>query len=377
MIEVYEGSLGGGKTLSAVRRMAEYVAAGGCVWTNITLQEWPWSCMERKRSYPGLRRYIQEVLGWEVQDGQINYFDRETLGTFHRQVPRGTAAKPVLVVFDEANEVFDSMDQQTTARETLSFLRQSRKVRIDLLFIVQVFSTANKRLRDLAEFRYLCMDMTWRRLPGTFFWWPLAQVRKIQYDRFGNYLCSHWFWKDGGLLGSYRTEEVYRDLGVKEGVQTSFVAKGEGGVMSLRWKFAIVLLCVFQAGQFVYTVISRAATKATHRGKELIAGVQPSPVSAAAPVAAPKEERQERNEAQGSGLNAGDYDVEFGRFSWWSPRPGRTTYLVSGVSYELGEWCPKGKVVFVSRNKIIVEQPGGRRLLICEGSGIQGRPKAS
>ena len=279
MIEAFVGLIGGGKSFNAVARMAEYIASGGVVCTNIELMVDPWfnhRYSDKLKSfrvpYPvcsehlhfaddqffanahGLRHFLRTKYKWELQPGQIIDLNNDQIsGALHEHLPAGTAEKPVLVVIDEAVDFFDTDDRSTANREFLTFLRYSRKLCIDIIMIAQEFTELNKRIRNQVQWVWTFKDLGTERIP----------VMRIKYPppyRF-NIACAQWSgrrfgeageepvrlqmrWKDQSVFGCYRTEELFREVKVLRDVKTNFSGSGslkpEGKKMNKWERLALV-----------------------------------------------------------------------------------------------------------------------------------------
>ena len=184
MIEVVTGRIGGGKTCMAIYRMAKYIAEGGCVYTNITLRgllvtydiETQKPCFTFASDAP-IRLFLRKRYEWEIQDGQYHLIEPESMDDgFQTVIAPGTPDKKVLIVLDEVNEWFDSLDRDKARtdkayRLTLRFLRQSRKVYTDVMFILQDFQTLNSRIRGLVGYMWICRDMEYFSVTGVRLGW--------------------------------------------------------------------------------------------------------------------------------------------------------------------------------------------------------------
>lgn len=262
MIEAFVGLIGGGKTFSAVARIAEYVASGGVVCTNIELMQEPWfnyryaDKLKRKRiDYPvdaanlhfeenkfwanagGFRQYLLDRYQWELKPGQIIDLKSDQIsGNLHEHLPAGTADKPVLVVIDEAVDWFDSEDRAEANREFLTFLRYSRKLCIDIIMIAQEFTELNKRIRNQVQWVWTFKDLGTERIP--------VFRRRYPVPWRYNIACAQWSgrrwgkdaeepvrvemrWKDQRIFGCYRTEELFREVKVLRDVKTDFSNEGK------------------------------------------------------------------------------------------------------------------------------------------------------
>ena len=206
MIEACFGVPGSGKTYYAVHRSLQYIASGGSVFSNIRFHG-----VEPVEEPKGFERYklsgssnVIEVLlknyGWDYQDGQYHYIDLDSMDSdLLSCIPRGTKSKPILLVLDEVNEWFDSLDggklkRDEKYRELFKFLRLSRHYHVDVLFLLQDFATLNARLRGLCQNIYKSTDMQRLRVPGIPFRFPFPWFLWQQYDKSGRVCVRSQTW---------------------------------------------------------------------------------------------------------------------------------------------------------------------------------------
>lgn len=266
MLEAVVGLIGGGKSCLAIYRALKYVSEGGRVYMNMRLTgalevydiethkmslvlppDAPFCCLLRKR------------YKWEYQQGQYNFLLPEDMDDgFQNVIPAGTPEKKVLVVLDEVNEWFDSLERgkassDASYRKTLRFMRQSRKVYIDVIFILQIFSTLNDRIRNLIGYVWQCRDMQYFEVAGLsvgFFLKRFFVWQKYYKDMKVAIAKPKWVVKDLEVFKCYDTTEIFGDgLGVLPAgsVQTNFA--GAGKIQTIRSKkmnplqTAILVLC--------------------------------------------------------------------------------------------------------------------------------------
>lgn len=156
MIKIIEGRIGGGKTYSATEIMAEHLAAGGSVYSNIEV------------NFKGMKKLVGLRFGCDVDPDQINLIEREDVQIWYNLIRWGVYGQSVLVVIDEAQLFYNSRDFKKTYDEhkgMLEFLTQSRKAWVDLIFITQIASNIDKQFRDLAQFRVEIRDMAHIKFP--------------------------------------------------------------------------------------------------------------------------------------------------------------------------------------------------------------------
>lgn len=231
-IEAHIGLVGGGKTYTAVVRMAMKIASGGRVATNITL------------NLPKFAKMVKIFHGWDIQEGQIQLLKTDDeIMKFWRHVPRGDIQNPVFIVIDEASEWLDSGNQRTNEqKEFYSFLRQSRKMGHDVMFITQDLKFLDTRIRALILYTWTFRDMSKFTLPGFGFRLPfLNTIRVMQWVGTSKVLCkAYQMWKEKLVYESYNTTEMFRDFGALEKGVSKFLPK-EKGQMSERNQSLMVI----------------------------------------------------------------------------------------------------------------------------------------
>jgi len=249
MIECYAGLIGGGKTYSAVMRMLSYMAKGGCVVSNIKLHLDPWKCenplysgrFNKEFNAMGCKEYMRKMFDWEYQDGQYRYIDNKHLAIegITAKLPEGLMDLPVLLVWDEGADFWDSEDRDNADKEFLSLLRHSRKLGMDFLFIIQDFSELNKRIRNQTAYVWRFIDMSTFRIPGLGIgvgWVPMLrnQIRVLQFQR-GQYELNKgsvepcftgWIDKKQEIFACYSTEALHTGIEVLRGEKVDFRGKG-------------------------------------------------------------------------------------------------------------------------------------------------------
>lgn len=193
MIEIFEGKIGGGKTYTAVERILEHIGAGGTVYTNVELHP------------EGIARYLRRRWGVIFEPDQYVSLEPEQIPKFCDHIEWGTIDLPTLVVIDEAHIFFNSRAWKDASRELLTFLTQSRKACVDIIFIAQSWETIDKQLRVQCQFVWRFRDMNRLSLPilGK---WPLQQIMEVQLDYDGKTkLRWRLKMKDKMVFGAYQT----------------------------------------------------------------------------------------------------------------------------------------------------------------------------
>jgi len=172
MIQLVTGKIGSGKTLHCVGRIVEHVARGGTVYTNVFIEPAALSKLIRKR----YRRI--------VEPDQVRPLDLAECASWHDAIEWGTPELPVLVVLDEIHLFFNARDWRKTQEvheAMLSFLSQSRKAAVDIIFICQSASTLEKQFREQCEAEFYCRSLREMHLPvlGKI---PLNRILFVQRD---------------------------------------------------------------------------------------------------------------------------------------------------------------------------------------------------
>ncbi len=223
MVEAFVGLVGGGKSFNSVRRMMAYMARGGRVCSNIRLTGWDDSSNDLAADSP-VRDYLRS-LGWEYQAKQFIYipFD-EMCKDFEwiNKVPAGVdRLHRTFLVVDEATDLFDTLDggrlkSDSEYREIFHFLRLSRHVHVDVLFIAQDIESINRRLRGLVSGIWRSTDMKNFRLPVLKVRFPFDLFMLQLFDRTGRYETRReWLRKDTRIFGLYESEAFNQSLTVK------------------------------------------------------------------------------------------------------------------------------------------------------------------
>jgi len=136
MIELFTGTVGGGKSYSALLEGIDHAARGGAVIANFPitsrkqkiLEQWIW--IENIDTDELKRLSIEK--GWYGNEGACK------------------------IILDECADLFSSregLDKETKAKrkKDLSFFRHSRKFGYDIILIAQQARMIDRQLRDLAQ----------------------------------------------------------------------------------------------------------------------------------------------------------------------------------------------------------------------------------
>jgi len=390
LIEGYVGLIGGGKSLNATDRMMRYMAAGGAVYTNMTLVRPPWynlryaHLMKEFRlpripegvvqivggSYYvfdgelalavvrggfayanscGFEAYLRDTYRWRYQEGQYTRLSNDDLtGELHGLIPRGTPSKPVLCVLDEAVDFFDTDDRATANREFLSFLRHSRKQCVDMIFIAQDFTELNKRIRNQTHFIWTFWDMQTFRIPGLRStlpppWRNMILCQQWNRNMTGGPLKRIWKTRDQGLFGCYRTDELFRSLKSADG-KTDFSGEGnivKGGFKMKPLERIALFLCLLFTGLQLFG----------GGGGEGNAKEGPA-VAMQAPALSAKEPEEPL------------VQVTYGRFRYHEKNGNVERVNVDGIDYWPGQQTTAGVVLAVASRSVHIMDGRGRSTFI-------------
>jgi hypothetical protein len=277
VIEICEGRLGGGKTLWAVERMAKYLATGGNVCTNVLLfPEELWKNVRRK-------------WGVEYERTQLKLLPPCDASDFFKTIPLGTRDHPALCVIDEVAEFFGARNWKKQEELFLSFLRQSRKLHVDVIFISQHADQVDKGIRQLAQYIWVMRDLTTWKMPLLGISFPFPVIVRMCFDYTGRHqVAPKEFWhRDESWFKCYDTDSLVRDFGALD------ERKKAGGFVAVkdcspvrRWVTKRGALVGFILGLFLSFAMTKgqAAYRICfgQRGKPKAAAVVKSP--AARPV---------------------------------------------------------------------------------------------
>lgn len=176
MIAIYEGKIGGGKTYLAVCRILAHLAKGGTVFTNVELK------------LEGVRAYLAKHHGLELDPEAIRFLNEEESWDFHKYLKAGTGLN-TLCVIDEAHLWFNARDHAVTAatkRELITFLSQSRKLKVDVVLIVQAAENLDAQFRRLAQEIWRMKDLQRFRVPLVNIAYPWPHTLAFRLDN-GNF----------------------------------------------------------------------------------------------------------------------------------------------------------------------------------------------
>lgn len=169
MIEIIDGTVGNGKTMLAATLIAARLARGCHVYTNIEIL---WEGMEKL-----VRTWHRRV----PKRSQLHILEMGESCDFHKHVVGGaTPFSASLAVLDEVHLWFNARDWQKTSRGLLDFLSQSRKVRLDVMFISQSKKNIDSQFLRQAAFGWECRNMSEVRIMGMPY--PFKEILAIRFD---------------------------------------------------------------------------------------------------------------------------------------------------------------------------------------------------
>lgn len=384
MLEVFEGKMGGGKTLYAVKRAAQRIALGGTVATNIEL------------NWGAFAKAVKRQFGVEPSESQYIFLDRTKLANFHVHTPGGTPDLFSLVIIDEGQLEWNSRDYAKTdrgQRALLTFIPQSRKACTDIILITQHRANLDAQFVRQAFAIWSFRNMRDFRIPGIGQLWPFHTTLCIQYDYNGVRMGQE-FMNRRPFYGTYETHQLLEGFtrsGTAERVQLQ-KSKGRKALEMVKW-IAVVLGC---AVAYWYGTIREADDwKEYTKGwiepnsKEYFELIgqrgrgEPAAEQRPSPRGAVVERPAERVEPSGAKRGKGDelppgFGTSFFRAEWdqpyrvaggyWvSPEPIRVRnpphYVRTAYgSYRVGDKLPFGEVVRISDHgavKIRLNGQGG------------------
>jgi len=197
MIEIFQGRIGGGKTYSAVLRMAAHLSKGGHVFTNIEVNPLGFSELCRKK--------FGVVINFDLQ---FHAIEGEEISRFDKLITSGSMDCPVLCVIDEAHLWFNAREWQKSSKELMTFVTQSRKVMVDIILITQSMSTLDKHLRIQSQFIWAFKDFQ-----KFISWFPIPSILCLQFDVDGTtFIGWHFVIKSPLVYSAYNTNALLRKI---------------------------------------------------------------------------------------------------------------------------------------------------------------------
>lgn len=375
MIEVYTGKLGGGKSYAAVVRIARACVEGRRIYTNVALELDAWMDEDTGERHEGFRSYMRRRFSWELQEGQINLLKREEIEEFYKRVPYGTVAAPVMVVIDEAPQVFDALDKQRLDEELRTWLRHSRKICCDLILITQKVGMLQKRIRDFCDRLWWFTNMGSWRVPVFGIKCPPPWNKYIVQQVFDMlYLKEHcgkwWVLRDDAVFGAYRTRSLHGEevIHAAEPVRVDFrgsgkVAKVKGDEMKT-WERGLVFATM------VLSVVGLFSVRALSRDMKALKLARGAMMVVTNSVAAPRvvEEKKDKGD-EILPRREMERRVEFRPFQAVMGAGESKAIYIEGREYKVGSLVPLGMVVAVSDKMVTLKNQDGGHVVIVDGLG--------
>jgi hypothetical protein len=335
MIHAYTGLLGGGKTLTSVLEMLSVWRRGGYVFTNVEL------C-------PGaIKDYARRKWGVELLDEQIGTLRPEQIPLFHRHIKRGTKTMPVLVVIDETGKYFNARRWKDNELETADFLRESRKLHVDIIFITQELEYLDKQFRMLFQYIWRFTDMGGFRIPIL-----SRYILQKQYQAETDVkVKNHWWRKDAEIFALYDTDALVSDYSIAK-IDELKPLELKKTIEPKRYSMKGFIIITIAALGLMFAVgkwyFKPSHEKGAKEKTATVKTVEGRVVAAVAPA-----------------TTQGTYDIrtERLRFLWglgdtWQIKTHAETYVKN-------EMCSSGLVYDRRGTVILVRQPTGRTLYVC------------
>lgn len=154
-IHLISGTLGGGKTLYAVERIAWHLYKGGHVFTNIEM-------------LPDAVAAWLASKGRQFDPARLHVILEADVKKFHEVVYRGHPDLRVMVVIDEAGLNLNARDWKDLNRDLLNFNVLVRKFDILMLYISQKPEMLDKQIRNLVQTQIDCRNFRHYKIMGLF-----------------------------------------------------------------------------------------------------------------------------------------------------------------------------------------------------------------
>lgn len=150
MIYLLAGEIGSGKTLYSMEVMDQAARRGRDIMTNIDLLPGCW--------------FAERAIRIGGQDAPI-YDEEDNIGFWNTWSVLREHLKAPLIVIDEADIEFDCKNHSKLGSELFRWLKQSRKLNVDIVFICQNLNNLHNRIRRLAQVTWVC-EWSWVSAPG-------------------------------------------------------------------------------------------------------------------------------------------------------------------------------------------------------------------
>ena len=342
-IRIFEGTLGGGKTYSAVCAMAAHVAKGLTCFTNVELDP------------EGFKALVLARYGVEIEPGQIVVV--RNVEEFHKETPSGQRGAPVLGVIDEAHLFFNARDWKNASKKLLEFLTLCRKLHTNLIFISQSAFNIDTQFRRLVGSFVAFRDLRQWTVPGlgvsyatlmklaSFGMSSGGQLLCCLYDRDGRTMLRKEFISlDPAVFRSYRTESLLVDVERSGSVGKRDLKRIRPRVRGATF-LAVLLVLIVAAVGFVWW---------RHGGKDEASAKAGDPVKSALPVPASLQPGSEVQRLTPSSLRGPRLGLIVERFVGYYGATNRPILKTDNHSYEVGEMSGRGYVRAVSDRRAVV-----------------------
>ncbi|WOO39660.1 zonular occludens toxin domain-containing protein [Rubellicoccus peritrichatus] len=263
-IEIVTGSLGAGKTYSAVEKwVLPWLLKGAHVYTNVELK------------WTNIKEYVADKHGLELEDQQVWFLggpgskDRgldmpnifESAGgakDFLQVVKAGTDEVPSLLVWDEVHLDFDADEHKSVdarKKEARTFMTQARKMNVHVCFISQSELNIDVKIRRMSLFIWFCRDMQKTKIPF-FGKYPFAHVLRICKDSHNEtFIHTREFsTKNTKIFSLYNSKAKFASLALEQAhtVKLKKVKKGKKKMIRLALFFGTPVVLFLVLAMFAF-----------------------------------------------------------------------------------------------------------------------------
>jgi hypothetical protein len=344
MIHAYTGLLGGGKTLTAVLEMLSVWRRGGYVYTNVEL-------------FPeAIKAFGRRKWGVELRDEQIGTLTPAQIPLFHRHIKRGTKAMPVLVVIDETGKYFNARRWKDNELETADFLRESRKLHIDIIFITQELEYLDKQFRMLFQYIWRFTDMKGFRVPILD-----RYILQKQYQAETDVkVKNHWWRKNPEIFALYDTDALVSDYAIAGEDELAPIELEKVDINETpRIRMKGFLIIIIALGILLYSLgkwYFKAKPESTNKTPVPAAAMVASS-TITAPDSGAKSASNPDNTVVSYEMRVEELQSMWGLGGMWEIRTDKDVY-------QPGKLCRSGVVVDRDGEVVRVLQPNGRTLYV-------------
>ncbi|WP_137940347.1 zonular occludens toxin domain-containing protein [Chitinivorax sp. B] len=204
-VYIVTGKLGGGKSLSCVRQIKEYLGRGAPVATNLDI-------FMDKMARPQSRAYVTRL------PDHPTAVDLEALGNGN---PSYDESKNGLIVLDECAMWLNTRDwQDKTRQDLINWCLHSRKLGWDMMLIVQDLGLIDKQVRTaLCEYTVICRRLDRLKMPlignlaklfGFKLNMPRIHVATVKYGTsHDSPVADRWVFRGSDVYHAYDTKQVF------------------------------------------------------------------------------------------------------------------------------------------------------------------------